>query len=168
MGKAIKSIETKAPENYKLNAGGNATNAYLVIVTAGQTTPEENAAVTIDNEAKYGKLRIRKVDSQGNIIKSPAEFTIYKVVEKAVYEGTATDDREIISDTEGTEIYLIKAKGAPASSDAGGSMMQTGTAGDGEAVTNDLKPGDTYYLKETLAPEHYFFDDAWSDRKSVV
>ena len=68
-------VETKAPENYKLNAGGNATNAYLVIVTAGQTTPEENAAVTIDNEAEYGKLRIRKVDSQGNIIKSPAEFT---------------------------------------------------------------------------------------------
>ncbi|MCR1840196.1 SpaA isopeptide-forming pilin-related protein [Murimonas intestini] len=161
-------VETEAPENYKLNEGGNAANAYLVTVTAGQTTPEEDAAVTIDNEAEYGKLRVRKVDSQGNIIELPAEFTIYKEVKEAVYNETAPDDRETISDANGIIIYLIKANGAPASSDAEGSMMQTGTAGNGEAVTNDLKPGDTYYLKEISAPDTYFFDDAWSGPYTIL
>ena len=156
-------VETEAPEGYKLK-DNDKDNAYEVTVTAGQAQPDDKATAKIENNSEKGKLRIKKVDPQGHIITGtefPAQFTIYKKVTEEEYNKAAQGDRELLSLQSGT-VYLIEAKGAPASSDPSGSMMETDTAGDGQAVTNALTPGDVYYLKEKRAPEGYFFTEAWS------
>ena len=175
-------VETKAPDGYKLKDGGDTQNAYLVKVTAGRVpasdgqpsadSADPNEVVEIKNESVKGKLRIRKVDPAGNLITiedgagskttTPASFIYYKNVTKGEFDAADESVRASITDGSGNEIYLVKAAGASSSSvGTDDSMTQTDTAGPGQAVSNLLEPGDTYYLQETEAPQDFFMDKEW-------
>ena len=175
-------VETKAPEGYKLNEGGDTANAYLVKVTAGVVpasdavpSDDENnpgEVIEIKNESVKGKIRIRKVDPAGNLITieggkgskttSPASFVYYKEVNEQEYNAVDESKRATIPGGSGGTIYLVKAFGASTSSvGTDDSMTQTDTAGPGQAVSTLLEPGNTYYLRETEAPGGYFLDKEW-------
>ena len=158
--------EVAAPEGYHLNGTDQAMalddlavrmqNTYKISVVSGETAKTDANQITIANETKRGKLRVNKTSPAGTPLMG-AEFTIYREVSEEEYQKAPADQKETAT-SQGKTVYLVEAK-VSESSDASGSMMQTDA--NGTAATTTLKAGDTYWLKETKAPDGYYMGQEW-------
>ena len=137
-GKAI--VKNLVPGKYKA-VETNASNGYLIDVTAHNFTIEPNkpTSVAITNNEPTGTISIRKSDTYGN-----------KVV-GAKFDVIAAKD---IKNKAGNKVLHAK-----------GSIVDSLTIGeDGTATTKKLPLG-SYNLKETFAPEGYLLN---KEVKNVV
>ena len=161
-------VETTTPANYVAAA------PVPVTVTAGQTVAANNHAgdgldPSIDNEPNLGKLRLFKYLRNTGALLDGAEFELYRVDNTNGTEYTLDD---------GKVVKLVKVQ---ASNSAGDDAykMESGTNGDGSAVTIDIEPG-TYYLRETslekawaaydqtIPIENWHWEQEWTGPFTVV
>jgi uncharacterized surface anchored protein/protocatechuate 3,4-dioxygenase beta subunit len=138
------------PENWEFNLTIDGENTPVTVVkeitiTAGQSA---ETSYTIDNYTNKGKLRINKLgwdytdkDQTEWQLMNKAQFEVYKVVAEGTEGAIQTPD--------GTWVVLVKVS---ASTDQGGTVMESGTHGDGSALSVDIEAG-TYYIRELLDPD---------------
>ncbi len=148
-------VEAEFPENYKAAEGTetvviNGETRYVVgscTVEAGVTQPEETV---IRNYTDKGKLRINKWDylDQDRWLNG-AEFEVYKVVDPGT-EGAIPLPAD-------PSIFVVLVQ-VSASTDDAGNIMQSGTHGNGSALSIDIEAGE-YYIKETTTPEDDLYDE---------
>lgn len=107
-------------------------NNYATVVSGVKSTESED--IVIGNRTDNGRLRIEKrgFSPTGSLLDG-AQFEVYIEDEKGEY--VAEINKKV------TKVQVS------ASSDGGGYILETGTAGTGNAVTVDIEPGN-YYIKE--------------------
>ncbi len=129
-------VETTTPDGYEPAA------AVAVTVEAGKTaaaTNHEDGDPSIDNKpTEWGRLRFYKFCLNDDTLVDGAQFELYVVDEE---NGTET-----VLDN-GTTVKLRQVTGSISYGGDDSGILESGTAGEGSAVTTDLPEG-TYYLKE--------------------
>ena len=151
-------VEYKSPKGYTMDAAqgtqvtgiqddGASVHVWNIPckIVSGRVSDTDDNTVNIDNTTEKGKLRLFK---RGFQITGPlldgARFEVY-IVDDVNGEETEVDTPN------GAKTVKLRKVNVSNSTDAGGEIMETGTAGSGSAVTVDIEPG-TYYVKETKTP----------------
>ena len=157
-------VEVTVPDGYKMKEDTatevqkDGKTVYVLnnpcIIKAGVT----DTKVEVENVNDKGKIRLTKTAfNDPDYLLNGAEFELY-VEDEA---GTPT-----VIDAGGKTqtVHLKKVEGS-ISSDGNGTTLESGTNGDGQAVTADLEPGKTYYLKEIstekVKPVTGYIDVEW-------
>ena len=142
--------ETQAPATYALlperivltvdgqnvtAVGETSGRAYTGVKTGGAEDGTELFTFTIPNEKQKASLQIiKKSSTDTEILLQGAQFRVYK-------DPACTQPAQVFADSQGTA----------------GESFTTGT--DGTITVYGLVFGETYYLKETAAPEGYYLLD---------
>lgn len=146
-------VETTCPDGYTMPLG-DGSGKGTAVVTGGQTVYAWNApcaiepgktnpqAIEIDNVTDQGKIRLTK----------NGFYDMSRLLDGAQFELYVADpngaETAVLEQADGTTTTVtVSLVSGSASTDAGGNILESGTAGTGQAVTVNLEPG-TYYLKE--------------------
>ncbi|MDL2249345.1 hypothetical protein LJC51_01680 [Lachnospiraceae bacterium OttesenSCG-928-J05] len=186
-------VETKAPEDYKLDpepadennmtAAEKVEHAYPIKVTIGVTTKQDVSTsetitnhIEIFNVSDKGILTITKQDAVTKALLNDAHFTLWEIFESETARNAANVDGVATKNVTGAELdldgydsektyYLLETKRA-ITSDPSGSSMQTDI--NGEASTLTLEPGHKYVFEETKAADDHYIDKVWHGPVTVV
>lgn len=155
-------VETTFPDDYnggtqaqKITVGGQTLTVIgSLTIAAGQTAESANGTQDILNYTNKGKLRINKMDWATKALLDGAQFETYIVDPNG--DVTTPDD---------AKVRKVSISG---STDGGGQIMESGTDGEGSALSIDIEPG-TYYIKEVsvdklndqYGPTWYPYNGEW-------
>ncbi|NCB99247.1 MAG: hypothetical protein EOM34_01040 [Clostridia bacterium] len=140
--------ELADPVRIKVLADGT---VQIGVYAGGNWTFTAATSLDVNNESKYPRIRIIKIENGTEIKLNGAQFELYK----ADASGTVTT-------SDGTKVSLYKHNLQEIYESGTARDDATGNAIAGEAVTIKLTEAGNYYLKEIKAPDDHYFTEEWT------